>query len=178
MEIKQEKQSKLPLILFALISVAIIGAGIYFAVQSGDEQAATTEVSDSEANQVDNTDSTAGENNSDSNEEESEVATDTESDTSVETVEYDIDMSNYDFSPARMEARAGGTLVINLTNSQGTHDLVIDELDIASRVLAPSQSETLVIEIPEDAAGESYQFYCSIGNHRALGMEGVLEIIE
>jgi plastocyanin len=64
-----------------------------------------------------------------------------------------------------------GTYDIEVVNDgNATHDLVVerDGADVASSdTIAPGQSTTVSVALEP---GE-YVFYCSIGNHRAMGME-------
>jgi plastocyanin len=66
---------------------------------------------------------------------------------------------------------APGTYEIEVLNEgSATHDLVVerDGEDVAaSETIAPGESITLSVELE---AGD-YVFYCSIGNHREMGME-------
>jgi plastocyanin len=87
-----------------------------------------------------------------------------------------VDMSDHRFSVEEIRAVPGETVTVVLTNGQGIHDFVIDELDVDSGELAAGQSREVTFTIPEDAGGETYAFYCSVSNHRALGMEGELII--
>ncbi len=54
---------------------------------------------------------------------------------------------------------------------QGFHDLVIDEFNARTAQLQTGQSE--IIEFVADQSGE-FEYYCSIGSHRAMGMVGKL----
>ncbi len=94
------------------------------------------------------------------------------------TADYILNLSNYSFEPNTIITQAGATITVQLTNTQGTHDFVIDELDIQSSTLQTGESKLLTITIPEDGAGKELPFYCSIGNHRQMGMEGTLIISE
>lgn len=105
----------------------------------------------------------------------SEEAGDAMGETDSVEFDYEITMESYAFTPSVLEAEAGQTLRIKVTTLNGMHDFVIDELDVASQVLTEGKEEILEITIPEDAEGE-YTFYCSVGNHRALGMEGTLTV--
>jgi plastocyanin len=93
------------------------------------------------------------------------------------TNNYDITMSNFTFSPNIIEASPGETLTISLTSLGGTHDFVIDELDVQSLLLGSNESQDLTITIPDNASGMTYQFYCSVGNHREMGMVGEIRVI-
>jgi plastocyanin len=71
---------------------------------------------------------------------------------------------------------AAGTYEITLTNDGGaTHDLVVerDGADVAgSEQIGPGETATFEVTLEE---GE-YVFYCSVGNHRSMGMEVVVQV--
>lgn len=90
----------------------------------------------------------------------------------------DIVMSNFDFSEETINASPGDVITVNLSIDGGSHDFVIDELGVQSEVIGGSDTDTVTFTVPDDAAGQTYTFYCSIGNHRAQGMEGQLVISE
>jgi plastocyanin len=87
-----------------------------------------------------------------------------------------VSMSSFSFNPKEIEVEAGSTLIINLSNSNGQHDFVIDELNVESNVLNSGGTQTLTIQIPANAAGKQYEYYCSVGSHRAMGMVGTLKV--
>jgi plastocyanin len=66
---------------------------------------------------------------------------------------------------------SAGTYEITLTNTgDATHDLVVerDGEDVgASEQIGPGETSTFEVTLE---AGE-YVFYCSVGNHRQMGME-------
>lgn len=67
---------------------------------------------------------------------------------------------------------AAGSYTIEVTNDgDATHDLVIEDAGgaevAASQAIPPGQSGTVEVSLQP---GE-YVFYCSIGNHREMGME-------
>jgi plastocyanin len=88
-----------------------------------------------------------------------------------------IEVSSVDFSfELPEETFAPGTYEITLTNNgNSTHDLVVerDGEDVAqSEQIGPGESSTFEVTLE---AGE-YVFYCSVGNHRAMGMEVPVEV--
>ena len=64
-----------------------------------------------------------------------------------------------------------GTVTIKVVNDgDATHDLAVEKdgtTMATSDSIGPGESTTLTVDL---AAGD-YVFYCSIGNHRAMGME-------
>ena len=90
--------------------------------------------------------------------------------------EITIVMDNYSYSPNSFTAKRGQKVVIKLENVEGTHNLVVEGLnEVRSEILGLNEEGTLEFEIPEDAPDE-YKFFCSIGRHRDLGMEGTITI--
>jgi plastocyanin len=68
------------------------------------------------------------------------------------------------------ELSAGSHTIEVVNDGSATHDLVVerDGEDVgATDSIAPGDSATLTVDLE---AGE-YVFYCSIGNHRSMGME-------
>lgn len=91
--------------------------------------------------------------------------------TADEPIDYVIAASDFEYAPNLIEAEVGKTVRIKIT-SDGQHDFVIDELGIDTGLI---RGETIVeLTIPTEAVDESYEFYCSVGNHRQMGMVGTL----
>lgn len=95
---------------------------------------------------------------------------------SDEEADFTLSATNFSYAPNTITAKAGETITVKLEIEDGFHDFVIDELDVATSQISTGESEMVEITIPEDASGESYEFYCSVGNHRAQGMVGTLVI--
>jgi plastocyanin len=86
----------------------------------------------------------------------------------VSSVDFAFEMEEDSFSP--------GTYEVTLTNEGGaSHDLVVErdgEEVAASEVIGPGDTSTFEVTLEE---GE-YVFYCSVGNHRGMGMEVPVEV--
>ena len=82
-------------------------------------------------------------------------------------------MFGFGYTPNIMTVKAGGTLKITTVGVDMLHDIVVDELNIATTQLKGGETKTFEFQIPSDAAG-TYEFYCSVGSHRAQGMVGTL----
>ena len=92
----------------------------------------------------------------------------TEADKTIE-----ISASNFTYDKKEIRVKKGEKVTIKFTNGEGFHDFVIDELEVKTQRIPEGQSETVMI--PTDKIGE-YAYYCSVGSHRAQGMEGKLII--
>lgn len=86
---------------------------------------------------------------------------------SVRTI--DLKSGNFFFEPKVINAKPGEKLRIDFRGNVGTHTFVIDEAKVKETVKDGSGFEFIVPTTPG-----SYAFYCDIGNHRAMGMEGTL----
>lgn len=79
--------------------------------------------------------------------------------------------SSFAYNPSVIRVKKGDTVKINYTDSDGFHDLVIDGYNLRTERITPGQSSSL--EFVADQTGQ-FAYYCSVGNHRAAGMQGTL----
>ncbi len=150
------------LLIGIVVVVAVLGGFFFMSGKSPVQPMATpVEVEESETMVV----------------EDEQVDATAEANAMEKTTTITIDVKPFSFAPAVIEAKAGETITVTLTNSEGMHDFVIEELSVASKKLTQGQTDTFEIKIPEDATGKSYEFYCSVGNHRQQGMVGTLKVL-
>lgn len=83
--------------------------------------------------------------------------------------EFTVHGSSFKFGPAELRVKKGDRVRINFISDDIGHNFVIDELDIRTNLISEGASE--VVEFVADKVGE-FPIYCSVGQHRALGMEG------
>lgn len=89
---------------------------------------------------------------------------------------FTVTGTNFSFSPSEMRVKKGDTVRITLKSTTGMHDLRIDEFGVGTKVLRASDSSE-TIEFVANKAG-TFEYYCSVGNHRAMGMRGNLIVTE
>ena len=89
--------------------------------------------------------------------------------------EFTVSAQSFSFSPSTITVNKGDRVKITFKNTQGFHDFVIDEYGVAAKQ-AQSPAEE-IIEFTADQAG-SFEFYCSVGSHRQMGMKGTLVVQE
>jgi plastocyanin len=88
--------------------------------------------------------------------------------------EFTVNGSNFKFEPSVMTVNKGDTVKITFKNNGGFHDFVIDEFPGAkTKQIGADASET--IEFVADKTG-TFEYYCSVGNHRGMGMKGTLTV--
>lgn len=85
--------------------------------------------------------------------------------------EFTVSGSNFKFEPSQLKVKKGDTVKITFKNSGGFHDFVIDEFKVKTKQIASGASET--ITFVADKAG-AFEYYCSVGQHRQMGMKGSL----
>jgi nitrosocyanin len=84
---------------------------------------------------------------------------------------FTVQGSNFAFAPSTLTVNKGDKVKITFQNSGGSHNFVIDELNVKTAILPSGQSAT--VEFTADKTG-TFEYYCSVGSHRAMGMKGSL----
>ena len=87
--------------------------------------------------------------------------------------EFTIRGGMFWFDPKNITVQKGDTVKIIFTNTEGTHDLVIDEFNVATKKTNAGESDT--VQFVADKMG-TFEYYCSVGNHRQMGMVGKLVV--
>jgi carboxymethylenebutenolidase len=63
----------------------------------------------------------------------------------------------------------GQAIALEISSYEGEHDIRVDEIGLASNVV--NEGDITTVNITPMRKGE-FQYYCSVGNHRHLGMSG------
>jgi len=84
---------------------------------------------------------------------------------------FNVSGANYRYDPKTITVQKGDKVRIIFQPQDMQHDWDITELGIDSPVTVVG--ETSEIEFTADEAGE-FEYFCSVGNHRANGMVGTL----
>ncbi|MFZ2152478.1 MAG: cupredoxin domain-containing protein [Microgenomates group bacterium] len=84
---------------------------------------------------------------------------------------FDIKGLNYSYDQKEIKVKLGDVVQINFTNTEGFHDFKIDEFNLATQQIKAGETES--ISFVADKAG-TFEYYCSVGQHRANGMFGNL----
>lgn len=86
-------------------------------------------------------------------------------------VAIEMDGDDFSFSQEEIRVKQGDTVKITLNAIDMPHDWVVDELDARTAIAQPG--ETVEVEFVADEVGE-FEYYCSVGQHRANGMVGTI----
>lgn len=90
--------------------------------------------------------------------------------------EITLESTPFKYSQTEIKVKKGGRVKLTLNNVQGFHDWVLDGYEnVKTKQIKAGESET--IEFVADKAG-TFEYYCSVGDHRAKGMVGNLIVEE
>jgi uncharacterized cupredoxin-like copper-binding protein len=88
----------------------------------------------------------------------------------------DMTAADFKFDPSDTAVKSG-EVTFNLKNDgQQTHSLEIEDVNGQDQEIegdvAPGQSGTLKVNLPPG----KYEFYCPVGDHKEMGMEGEITV--
>lgn len=100
-----------------------------------------------------------------------EMTNSTDSAAGKSSKEFTITGSNFKFDIPEIKVNKGDNVKIIFKNIEGFHNFVIDEFKVATnQVKGPSEE---IVTFTADQSG-TFEYYCAVGNHRAMGMKGKL----
>lgn len=144
---------KIVAVIVVIVIIAAVGYFIYGVQGKSNEPSSMADVTETEETK---------------DEEESMI----EENASVREIE--VEGSEYSFSPSTITVTEGEVIKLTFTNTGAMpHNFIIDELGVNSNIIANGQSDT--VEFTANRSG-TFAFYCSVGNHRNLGMEGEIDV--
>ncbi len=153
---------KSPALLIGIIAIVLLAAGgFFFYTQSQSTTANPAMEANESTEQMNTTDTMTAEPTTDTGE--------SMTDEVAQTIE--VEGGSFFFKPNEIRVKKGQQVTINFTNSGGLHDFVIDEFDVATKQLQAGGKES--ITFTPDKVG-TFEFYCSVGQHRQMGMKGNL----
>lgn len=148
--------------ILVIIGMVVIGGFWYWSAQ-------TTETTDT-GPEVNVPDETAADSSASSGQEGNDANTDNDEEESA-LKEFTVTGRNYEFDVTEIEVNEGDRVRITFVNDGGLHDWTLDEFNAETEQIETGESRT--IEFIASDPGE-YEYYCSVGNHRELGMVGTL----
>ena len=95
--------------------------------------------------------------------------------TTPSPVVFNISGGNFYFVPNMITVKKGSKVTINFKNDGGSHNFKLDEFNVATNMLESGDTES--VTFTADKVG-AFEYYCSFGQHRAMGMKGTLTVVE
>lgn len=87
------------------------------------------------------------------------------------TKSFTVIGDNFAYDLKEIKVKKGDKVRITFRNAEGFHDWKLDEFNVATAKLQAATEET--VEFVADKSG-TFEYYCSVGSHRAMGMVGKL----
>ncbi len=88
-------------------------------------------------------------------------------------VVFEIAAGNYSFDEEQLVVNEGDLVELVVYNRQGQHALVIDEFNVDTGHIPAGMA--VEVRFIADETGE-FEYYCSVGSHRQVGMVGTLVV--
>lgn len=144
------------LIVVILIIVAAVGVMLWLGSNKTGTQSMTDQVVPTTTTQT----------------EQQPEATGSATDEEVMQQAITVEGGEFYFKPNEIRVKQGEKVTITLNNAgKMPHDFVIDEFNVQSQQITGGQTTT--VTFTPDKKG-SFEFYCSVGTHRQMGMKGTL----
>jgi plastocyanin len=151
-------------VMIAVVLVVLAALGIWFMTRS------SAPATQSENTVLENM--TADEQNPS---ESTNSGTDTMS-LDSEAKEISMEGNEFSFVPATLTLKKGEKVRLVFKNTgKMTHDFVVDELNVRTKVINGGTED--IVEFTPTEAG-TFEYYCSVGKHREMGMKGTLTVTE
>ncbi len=84
---------------------------------------------------------------------------------------FTVKGTNFSFSPSTITVKKGDKVKIVFQDDDGFHDLVVSGYNAQTKRVNSGQSSE--VTFTADKTG-TFEYYCSVGNHREKGMKGSL----
>ena len=91
--------------------------------------------------------------------------------TNLSVKSFTVTGKDFSFSPSEIKVNKGDMVKIAFNNADGFHDFVLDAFNVRTSRIQSGKSET--VQFVADKAG-TFEYYCSVGSHRQMGMKGNL----
>lgn len=157
--------NKMPLIIVGVVVVLALGAFVGMKVMNK-----STEPAANDQMMMNNNESMTGTTTTPSAAPSEVMAADTSA-----VKEITMDAGSFYYSVKTIEVKKGQKVKITMTSKDMMHDFNIDELNV--HMPDVKSGETDSIEFTADKVG-TFEYYCSVGQHRKMGQVGKIIVTE
>ncbi len=160
-EVNTNKSSSFnPLLIVGIIAVVAIGGAVIFMGQG--KNTATDSMKKEETTTVPTTTQVDG-------------TSDATSPAMTDEQTITLEAGAFYYKPNVITAKKGQKIKVVMTSKDMMHDFIIDELGV--KLPITKSGETNTVEFTPDKTG-TFEFYCSVGQHRAKGQVGKITFSE
>lgn len=89
--------------------------------------------------------------------------------------EINVEAGSFYFKPSEIAVKKGDKVKVTMRAVSLMHDFTIDELNVKMPIV--KNGDTGTIEFTADRAG-TFEYYCSVGEHRQNGQAGKLVVTD
>lgn len=161
-----------PIIIAVVILLVVGGLGYMMYNSNKGSEAVNTTEQPTEAMQMNEGNATAAPSQAPQTT-GTESAMTGESMSDIKTV--DIEAGSFYYKPNVITVKKGQKVKIVMKSVSMMHDFNIDELNVKMPIV--KNGDTGTVEFTADQVGK-FEYYCSVGNHRAQGQVGTLTVTE
>ena len=151
--------------LSVIVIIILIAGGFWFFMRTDDTQTPSTKQTPSttQTTPVTNRPSTS-----------SATQTPSSQTQTNNRVVFNVKGTKFAYDKKELTVTEGDTVTINFESADGFHDWVIDEFNATTKQVDVGVPTS--VTFVADKVGV-FEYYCSVGNHRAMGMVGKLTIV-
>jgi plastocyanin len=143
------------LILIGIIVLAVVGGGILLFSKGQKTESSPTETTLMTTSPVPSV----------------AIDTTTASPATTATKTFTVTGANYSYDVKEMKVKKGDTVTVLFKNAEGFHDWNLDEFAAHTKKIQAGAEETVSFVASKTG---TFEYYCSVGNHRQMGMKGNL----
>ena len=151
--------------LSVIVIIILIAGGFWFFMRTDDTQTPSTKQTPSttQTTPVTNRPSTS-----------SATQTPSSQTQTNNRVVFNVKGTKFAYDKKELTVTEGDMVTINFESADGFHDWVIDEFNAATKQVDVGVPTS--VTFVADKVGV-FEYYCSVGNHRAMGMVGKLTVV-
>ncbi len=175
-EAQQASPSKAPMMYIVIIVLVVLAGGVFIAKQKSSAPKTESNMEERREESTESKDEKMMEKGDEDKKNGEEMSKDeksgkSESEEDAMTADFEVEGGMFYFKPNILKVKLGQKVDIEFNNKEGFHDLVIDEFKVKTKQIKAGAKDD--ISFVADKKG-TFEFYCSVGDHRAKGMKGKL----
>lgn len=160
-----------PMIIVAAVALLLlVGVGV---LMMGKNNSTTTPSTSDSADTQDSVDAMTGSETAPTTDENIKDTSDSITEGDVQII--NLEAGSFYYKPNTITVKKGQTVRIVMNSVDMMHDFNIDELGV--KIPVTKSGETAEVEFTADQVG-SFEYYCSVGQHRANGQVGTITVEE